>query len=419
MAKYIIEGGKKLKGTIKISGNKNSVFPAFAACLLTQEEVVLINVPAIEDVKVSIEILKKLGAKVSREKDTVRIRAKDINSHVLPANLAQKLRGAVVFAGGILGRVGKAEFAHPGGDIIGKRSIGTHLEGFRKLGHEVKVDDLNYLVTKRVNKQKYLDVFLEEASVTATENLILVSVLGEGHITLKNCAKEPHVVDLCNLLILMGADIEGVGESTIRINGVKRLKGTRFALGADYLEFASYAIAALLTKGKIRMTGISLNNLEPVIYPLIKMGAKFEEEENSVTVSSDKIRAIPKLTVNIWPGFPTDLMSLFIVLASGANGASLLHDWMYESRMFFVDKLIGMGAEVDIADPHRVIVIGPRKLVARELETPDIRAGMALVLAALVAKGQSTLNKAELIERGYEDVVGKLSSLGAKIRRED
>jgi len=419
MAKYIIEGGKKLKGTIKIGGNKNSVFPAFAACLLTEDEVVLRNIPEIEDVKVSIGILKKLGVKVQRSDDMVRIQAKNIETSTLPPELTYKLRGAVVFAGGVLGRIGRVEFTHPGGDVIGKRSIQTHLDGFEALGYEVKVDDLKYFIQKKNNKENYIEFFMEESSVTATENLILVSVLGDQKIVLKNCAKEPHVVDLCKLLILMGANIEGVGGSRLTITGVQRLNGAQFNLGADYLEFASYAIAALLTKGKIKLEGISLEDLEPIVYPLIRMGGKIEASDTTVTVKAERIKNIEKLTVNVWPGFPTDLMSLFIVLATQAQGASLLHDWMYESRMFFVDKLISMGAQIDIADPHRVIVIGPTKLYGRDLETPDIRAGMALVLAALAAKGSSTINKAELIERGYEDVVEKLSSLGAKIKRED
>ncbi|EKD90985.1 MAG: hypothetical protein ACD_30C00052G0003 [uncultured bacterium] len=419
MAKYIIEGGKKLKGTIKIGGNKNSVFPAFAACLLTEDEVVLRNIPEIEDVRVSIGILKKLGVKVQRSDDIVRIQAKNIETSTLPPELTYKLRGAVVFAGGVLGRIGRVEFTHPGGDVIGKRSIQTHLDGFEALGYEVKVDDLKYFIQKKNNKENYIEFFMEESSVTATENLILVSVLGDQKIVLKNCAKEPHVVDLCKLLILMGANIEGVGGSRLTITGVQRLNGAQFNLGADYLEFASYAIAALLTKGKIKLEGISLEDLEPIVYPLIRMGGKIEASDTTVTVKAERIKNIEKLTVNVWPGFPTDLMSLFIVLATQAQGASLLHDWMYESRMFFVDKLISMGAQIDIADPHRVIVIGPTKLYGRDLETPDIRAGMALVLAALAAKGSSTINKAELIERGYEDVVEKLSSLGAKIKRED
>jgi len=419
VAKYIIEGGKKLKGTIKIGGNKNSVFPAFAACLLTEDEVVLRNIPEIEDVRVSIGILKKLGVKVQRSDDIVRIQAKNIETSTLPPELTYKLRGAVVFAGGVLGRIGRVEFTHPGGDVIGKRSIQTHLDGFEALGYEVKVDDLKYFIQKKNNKENYIEFFMEESSVTATENLILVSVLGDQKIVLKNCAKEPHVVDLCKLLILMGANIEGVGGSRLTITGVQRLNGAQFNLGADYLEFASYAIAALLTKGKIKLEGISLEDLEPIVYPLIRMGGKIEASDTTVTVKAERIKNIEKLTVNVWPGFPTDLMSLFIVLATQAQGASLLHDWMYESRMFFVDKLISMGAQIDIADPHRVIVIGPTKLYGRDLETPDIRAGMALVLAALAAKGSSTINKAELIERGYEDVVEKLSSLGAKIKRED
>ncbi len=418
MARYIINGGKELNGTIKVSGNKNAVFPCLAAALLTEDEVTLTNIPEISDVDVSLKIFNELGVVTSKDKDTVKVKASKINSYILPTDLTKKLRGSVVFVGGILGRMGKAGFIHPGGDIIGKRSIEAHLEGFRKLGFECLMDDLNYSITKKEELED-VQIFLYEPSVTATENLILASVLGSGQVTIKNCAKEPHVVDLCQMLISMGADIEGVGQSTIKISQVEKLKGTEFRIGSDYIEGGSYGMAVALTGGSLLIENFTIEDLEPMLYPLEKMGISFKEEGSGVRVKADKLKAIPLLKTNIWPGFPTDMMSLVVVLATQSEGVSLLHDWMYESRMFFVDKLISMGANITIADPHRVVVYGPTKLVGRELETPDIRAGMALVLAALVANGESTIYRAELIERGYANVVDKLTSLGADIKKLD
>jgi UDP-N-acetylglucosamine 1-carboxyvinyltransferase len=309
-------------------------------------------------------------------------------------------------------------FYHPGGDIIGKRSIDTHLEGFKKLGFVSEQHDRLYKVYRGEGKAQS-EMFLEEATVTGTENIILAAVIGSHEITLKNCAKEPHVVDLCNLLNKMGAKIQGVGEGTLTITGVEKLHGTEFRVGQDFMEMATYAIAAAITGGSVSLQNCTLEDMEPVTFPLMKMGLQFREENNNIHVTSGELKAIPKLHTNIWPGFPTDLMSVVIVLATQSHGVSLLHDWMYESRMFFVDKLINMGANITIADPHRVLVSGPSQLYGRVLESPDIRAGMAMLLAALVSEGESKIKKAELIDRGYEEVVEKLSSLGANIKRED
>lgn len=417
MAKYIIRGGKPLKGVINISGNKNAVFPCIAAALLTSEKVILKNIPKIDDVETTIRILNHLGVKTLLTGDKLEIEALTVKTHILPSDLMRKLRGSIVLVGSILARQGKAQFSFPGGDIVGKRSIDTHLKGFRNLGFKVLKNDLNFLISKGTGERE--DIFLDEASVTATENLILASVLSQGKITLKNCATEPHVTDLCLMLNKMGADIKGVGTHTLNIKGAKKLKGTQFKLGADYLEMGTYAVAAAITGGKIGLKNCSIRDLEPVVYPLKKMGIELEKNKGIIYAYSKNILSIPKLHTNIWPGFPTDLMSALIVLATQAKGISLLHDWMYETRMFFVDKLVNMGADITISDPHRVLVYGPSKLYGRELETPDIRAGMALVLAALIAKGESVINKAELIDRGYEDVEGKLSSLGADIQKID
>lgn len=416
MAKYIIKGGVPLKGTIKISGNKNAVFPCIAAALLTKDTVILKNVPDIDDVKIMLEILQNLGVEANLKNSSLSVSAKNIKSYALPSELMRKLRGSIVLVGPLLSRIGKAKFSFPGGDIIGKRSIATHLQSFKDLGFKVTESDLKYSIAR--SNIKGSGVFLDEPSVTATECLILSLVLGSNRVVLKNCAKEPSIVDLCRMLNKMGAKIEGIGGPTLKIKGVNKLFGTTFTIGPDYLEMVTYSAAAALTGGEVILKNCRVDDLEPVTRPLAKMGIGLLDDNKGLRVACKTIN--PKnLKTNIWPGFPTDLMSVFIVLATQARGVSLMHDWMYESRMFFADKLINMGANITIADPHRVFVYGPTKLIGRDLETPDIRAGMALVLAALIAKGQSVINKAELIDRGYEDVALKLSSLGADIEKVD
>ncbi len=416
--KYQIIGGKKLSGEIMVSGNKNSIFPAIAAALLTKDEVVLENISKISDVEVLVEILKKLGADIKREDSTIIIKAENIKISSLSQNLMSKLRGSIVLVGAILARLGKVNFYHPGGDIIGQRNISSHLEGFKKLGATLKKSDLKFSLQLSDDIKENCTIFLRESSVTAAENLILASALGKRKVTLKNCPVEPHIQDLCKLLLQMGAKIKGIGSHSLEIEGVSELYGTHFKIGIDYIEVGTYAVAAAITGGKINIKGVDETDLDPIFEPLSKFGIKVEKKEDGVIVWTEKLKSVPKIITNIWPGFPTDLMSVVIVLATQSKGVTLCHDWMYESRMFFVDKLISMGAKITLADPHRSLVYGPAKLHGRSLETPDIRAGMALVLASLVARGKSTINQAELIERGYEDVVGKLKSIGADIRKE-
>lgn len=415
--KYQIVGGKKLEGNIRVSGNKNSIFPCVSAALLTKDEVVLENISNIRDVEVLVEILKKLGVVVEKIGSTLHIRAKDIKTVNLPQSLMTKLRGSIVLVGAILARRGKVNFYHPGGDIIGQRSIGVHLDGLKKLGATLKKSDLKFSL-QFMERVTPVTIFLRESSVTATENLILSSVLGSRKVILKNCPVEPHILDLCSMLLKMGAKIEGFGTHTLVIEGVEKLFGTRFKIGIDFVEVGTYAIATAITGGKVTFEGLDGTDLDPIFEPISRFGIEVDSKGDTITISSDKLKAVSKITTNVWPGFPTDLMSVVIVLATQSKGVTLCHDWMYESRMFFVDKLISMGAKINLADPHRVFVLGPTKLRGRMLETPDIRAGMALVLASLIAKGKSTINQAELIERGYEDVVGKLRSLGADIEKE-
>ncbi len=415
--KYQITGGKTLKGRIRVSGNKNSVFPCVAAALLTEEEVTLENISDLKDTEVLIKILKKLGVSAEKSGSILTIKAQNIRHFTLSEELMTKLRGSIVLVGSVLSRVGRVVFYHPGGDIIGRRSIETHLSGFKSLGATIKRDNLKYSLGLERNEEGNFDIFLQEASVTASENLILASVLGKKTTVLRNCAIEPHIVDLCRMLLQMGAKIEGVETSKLKITGVERLFGTKFRIGIDYIELGTYGVAAAITGGRIEIEGIDNTDLEPVLSALKEFGIKIEKMDNSIIFSSERLKSPHKITTNIWPGFPTDLMSVAIVLATQSKGVTLCHDWMYESRMFFVDKLISMGADITLADPHRSFVYGPTKLKARILETPDIRAGMALVLAALVAKGKSVINQAELIERGYADVALKLKSLGADIEK--
>ncbi len=416
--KYIINGGHALKGRIHISGNKNSVFPCIAAALLTDEEVVLENISDLKDTQVLIQILKRLGVEAKQSDSKVVIAASEIKRFSLPEDLMLKLRGSIVLVGALLGRLGRVNFYHPGGDIIGKRSIETHIEGFKALGAEIKRNDLKYALDLPQKTQgEVIDIFLSEASVTATENLILASVLSKNIVTLRNCAKEPHILDLTQMLIQMGAKIEGAGTDTLKITGVEKLRGTKFSIGADYIEAGTYIVAAAITGGEIKIEGLGNAFLEPAFVPLREFGVNIQNIDGAILVQPSKLKSISKLVTNIWPGFPTDLMSVAIVLATQARGMTLCHDWMYEGRMFFIDKLINMGAKITLADPHRVLVYGPSRLRGRDLESPDIRAGMALVVAALAAKGQSTICQAELIERGYEDVVEKLRSLGVEIKR--
>lgn len=417
--KYIVEGGKKLTGEIIVGGNKNAIFPAVAASLLTEEEVTIENISSIKDTEILVEILKELGVKTSWEGSTLTVKAENIRSSILPKELMRRLRGSVVLAGSILSRMGKVTFSHPGGDIIGKRSIESHLEAFRALGAIVKKEDLNFRVSfpPDFRKDKDCNIFLYESSVTGVENLILASVIGNRTIKIANCPVEPHVVDLCRMLSQMGAKINGVGTSCLEIEGVEKLKGTQFRIGADFIEIGTYAIAAAITGGEIEIKNIDQVDLRPILIPLMKFGIEFEKTEGGIKVFARELKAVARLHTNIWPGFPTDLISAAIVLATQSKGLTLCHDWMYESRMFFVDKLISMGAHIILADPHRCLVQGQSKLKGRDLETPDIRAGMALVLAALAAKGKSVIHRAELIERGYEDPVAKLKKLGAEIKR--
>lgn len=418
MAKFIINGGVPLKGNIRIAGNKNSVLPCMAACLLTDEECILENVPQINDVSVLAEILQSLGVKIEGlGSHTLKINARNIKNSKLDPNLCAQLRASVLLLAPLLSRFGEISMPHPGGDIIGRRAIDTHVQALKALGAKFEESDGMYQF--KSTEFKGGNVFLAEASVTATENAILAASLASGETIIRNAASEPHVADLCNFLQKMGAKIAGIGSNFLIISGVSNLHGAKHKVCPDHIEAGTFAIASAATGGGVELVDINSSDLSMIFIILSKMGVKFKNTKSSLRIFPSKLVSTEKIVTNIWPGFPTDLMAPMIVLATQARGATLLHDWMYESRMFFVDKLLSMGANVTIADPHRVLVYGPTPLKGQNLDSPDIRAGIALVTAALCAKGKSEIDKAELVERGYEKIEERLSALGADIRKVD
>ncbi len=416
MSKFVIEGGNKLRGKIKLAGNKNAILPAMAAALLTSEKVILTNVPEIGDVLVMGELLAQIGCEVKGlGTSKIEILAKDIKTINLDPELVSKLRASILLSGPLLIRSGKFKMRHPGGDIIGRRGVDTHLEALESLGAAITRG--NEVYEGRADELQSGKIFLTEASVTATENTLMTAILTKGATIIKNAASEPHVQELCKMLTKMGAKITGIGSNLLIVEGVEKLAGTEFEVGPDYIEAGTLAIAAAVTGGELEIQGVNFDDMEMILIYFSKMGMNFAAIDSSLIVKPSKLKAAFKIDSGLYPGFPTDLMSAMIVLATQADGVTLLHDWLYESRMFFVDKLISMGANVTICDPHRVLVSGPTKLRGQELDTPDIRSGIALVIAALAADGKSLINRVQLIDRGYEKIDERLAKLGAKIKR--
>lgn len=419
MSKLIIEGGKPLSGTIRAAANKNAVLPIMAACLLTDEECVLENVPKIGDVFVLGELMKNLGVKVDGlGTETLHIKASDLRDFRLEPSLVAKLRASILLMSPLLSRLGKAAMRHPGGCLIGRRAVGTHFDALSSFGAKIMVGQEDY--EAEIKKANPADIFLDETSVTATENALLLAARTQGKTLIENAASEPHVQDLCAFLVKMGAKIEGAGTNRLLIEGKSKLSGVKYRISPDYIEVGTFAIAAAVTGGRIKIQEAIPSHLRMIILYLERMGVKtrFVDKEvlevwaEKLTASGRKVQTRP------WPGFPTDLMSPFIVLATQAKGTTLCHDWMYESRMFFIDKLISMGADIILCDPHRVLVNGPTRLRGKPLASPDIRAGIALLVAALSARGTSQIDNGEIIERGFEEIDKRFASLGAKIKRE-
>lgn len=423
MYKYCIEGNIPLGGTIRASGNKNAALPCISAALLTDEPVRLRNVPEIEDVNVMLSILSSLGVQVKRiEKNTVELHTQNIKSYEVSEDLTRKIRASVLVAGPLLARVGKVILPPPGGDVIGRRRLDTHFLALADLGAKVEVDKVFRLFTKGLHGT---EVFLDEASVTATENAVMAAVLAEGDTVIENAASEPHVQDLCTMLNSMGARIEGVGSNILRVQGVKKLHGTDFAIGSDYMEIGSFIGLAAVTRSELEIHHTEPRHLKMMRIVFAKLGIEWEQEGSILYIpANQKLKVVPDLGGIIpkvddapWPGFPADLTSIALVVATQVEGTVLIHEKMFESRMFFVDKLIDMGAKIVLCDPHRAVVNGPSKLHGSVMTSPDVRAGMAMVIAALCSEGESVIHNVYQIERGYENLTERLTALGARIRR--
>lgn len=426
MQRFVVEGGRRLEGTIQPGGNKNAALPILAACLLTDEPVVLRNLPDIEDVRIMLQILERLGASVSRqESNVVRIHAAGECSAIPDRQLSKRVRGSILFAGPLLARCGSATISKPGGDAIGRRRIDTHLMALEALGAQIEVSAQEYRMSAQALKGRRM--FLDEASVTATENALMAAVLAEGTTVIYNAASEPHVQDLCSFLNLLGAQIEGIATNSLTIHGVDELHGGDFTIPSDHIEVGSYIGLAAVTRSELLIKDGVPQHLYAVQLALEKLGVHIDVQGKDILVPRDqdlRVRydigaAVPKIDDGPWPAFPADLLSIMIVLATQSDGTVMIFEKMFESRLFFTDKLINMGARIVLCDPHRAIVVGGNRLYGAEISSPDIRAGMALLLAALCAKGESVIHNINQIDRGYERIDQRLNALGARIRREE
>jgi UDP-N-acetylglucosamine 1-carboxyvinyltransferase len=423
MDQLIIDGQTPLRGVITPSGNKNAALPMLAGCLLTSEPVILHNVPDIRDVQCMIGLLSQLG--VSFEEmapHSWKIQATAVHTKELDPDICRRIRASILLAGPMLARMGKVRLPTPGGDVIGRRRVDTHILALQALGAKVAYQRKFDMKAEQLTGT---DILLDEASVTATENTILAAVLARGKTVLHNAASEPHVQDLCHFLNALGARIRHIGSNVLTVEGVKDLHGGEYTLGTDYLETASLIGAAAVTGGEIRIRNAQPEQLTMSRLVFRRLGIEWKIDGEDILVPSrqrmviqqDLGGAIPEIKTNVWPAFPTDLTSIAITVATQAQGTVLFHDWMFPGRMYFTDKLVSMGARIILCDPHRAIVQGKSELIGEQLESPDIRAGMSLIIAALAAKGSSTIRNISQIDRGYERIDEKLNALGANIRR--
>ncbi|HBL52225.1 MAG: UDP-N-acetylglucosamine 1-carboxyvinyltransferase [Candidatus Blackburnbacteria bacterium RIFCSPHIGHO2_02_FULL_39_13] len=418
MAKFIIQGGVKLSGEVKVAGNKNSALKLMVASLLGDSPTTLFNVPQIRDVETMAQLIEGLGAKVTFEGEgVVKIDPTNLNSWQLDWELMGKIRASVVLAAPLVMRFGKVSLPKPGGDSVGERLIDTHISMLTAYGAKCNRDYKGYEIT--AEKLKPADIFLEEASVTATEMALMVASCIPGETVIEGAAAEPHIVDLAEMLIKMGAKINGAGTNTVRVLGVIKLRGVEHKVRPDHIEVGTFAVAAAITGGDVYIKDSIPEDLKIILAYLGKMGVEYEfSAKDELRIRPSELIAKQRVfKTRPWPGFPTDLISQFIVLSTQTRGIVLCHDWMYEWRIFFVDHLIKMGANIIIADPHRVIVVGPSQLHGQLIPSPDIRAGGALVLAALSGRGESVVEHAEIVDRGYEKFEERLSFLGANIKR--
>lgn len=420
---YIVEGGHRLSGEIEPSGNKNAALPIVAAALLTDERVELTNVPRIRDIEVLVELIQSVGAEARwLGRNHLEIRAASLRPADLDPELCARVRASILLAGPMLARCGEVTLPPPGGDVIGRRRVDTHFLALQELGAEIKT---NGHYAFRAEKLVGKDVFLDEPSVTATENALCAAVCAEGTTILRNCASEPHVQDLARFLIAMGAEIEGIGTNTMTIHGGRKLRGCSHRIGPDHIEVGSLIGLAAVTKSEITIKNAGTEHLRSTLMGFERLGIRCQIKGDDLFIPADqemKVQAdfgghIPTISDQPWPAFPADTMSIAIVTASQCEGVVMLFEKMFESRMFFVDKLIAMGARIVLCDPHRAIVAGPSQMRGSRLESPDIRAGMAMLIAAMCAEGTSTINNAQQIERGYERIDERLNAMGAKITR--
>jgi UDP-N-acetylglucosamine 1-carboxyvinyltransferase len=418
---FVIEGGKPLSGRLRASGNKNGALPILAACLLTEEPVNLGNVPRIRDVETMLGLLSKLGADVEWTGDNeVRVHAQDIG-HEVDEELASGIRASFLLTGPLLARLGRASVPPPGGDVIGRRRLDPHIHAFAELGAQFDYSSRYELSGRLAGAHIHLD----EASVMATENAVMAASIAPGKTMISNAASEPHVQDLCRFLVALGAKIEGIGSNVLHVSGVERLFGGQHSIGPEHVEVGSFIGMAAVTGGDITIEGIVPDDLWPVLPVFNRLGIEVELGDDWVRVppnqtlqiQDDLGGAIPKVEDGPWPAFPADLNSIAVIVATQAKGTVLVFEKMFESRLFFVDKLVSMGARIILCDPHRVVITGPSKLYGQRMSSPDIRAGMAMLIAALCAEGTSTIGDAYQIDKGYERIDERLRALGANITR--
>ncbi len=417
MADLLIRGGRQLSGHVHVDGNKNAALPLLAACLLTDQTCELRNVPRIRDVAVMIRLLRSLGATVEGEgTSTIRVRCANVSSAEPDPALVGKLRGSVLLLGPLLARTGKARLAPPGGDFPARRTINTHLQALVALGASVTASDAGHFVESSRGLTG-ASVYLYEASVTGTETALLAAASAKGPTEIRHAACEPHVIELCQMLASMGVEVTGIGTSTIRLVPPAQLIGATHTLRGDYIEAASWAIAGAITTGTVEITGAMAVDMEPITCVLGQMGLDFDLSDGRFAVRPSDLHAVRRVTTGLWPAFPSDIVSLVTVLGTQAHGKTLVHDWMYELRLFALEQLSAMRADLFLCDPHRIIITGKTALRGRTLDSRDIRSGMALVAAALVAEGESKVQEIETVERGYADLVERLTALGADVER--
>ena len=423
MQAFVIEGGKPLSGTVRAAGNKNGALPILAATVLASEPVQLSNVPRIRDVQTMVELLIDVGADAEWiGTNEIRIDPTGVHKSELDEELCRRIRASFLLTGPLLARFGRATVPPPGGDVIGRRRLDPHIHGLAELGVEIEI---NGRFEMRAPRLRGKSIFLDEASVMATENVVMAAVLAEGETVIGNAACEPHVQDLCRFLVSLGARIEGIGSNVLRIEGVDRLRGGEWRIASDHIEVASFIGLAAVTAGELVIDGVVPADLLPLEHQFARLGVRWEIEGSSVRVPAEQELAvvddlgdqIPKIESGIWPAFPADLTSIAVVAATQARGTVLVFEKMFESRLFFVDKLVSMGARIILCDPHRVVVTGPARLYGQRLESPDIRAGMAMVIAALCADGTSSIGNIGQIDRGYERIDERLRAVGAHIER--